>query len=57
MNRKKILIFMFGSSESLIINNINLNYDSSKNIGSTIENEEKKNVYPETLPDYSEKSI
>jgi hypothetical protein len=32
-------------------------YDSSKNIGSTIENEEKKSVYPETLPDYCEKSI
>jgi hypothetical protein len=48
---------MFGSSESLIINNTNLNYDSSKNIGSTIENEEKKSVYPETLPDYCEKSI
>lgn len=50
------LMGMFGSSESLIINDTNLNYDSSKKRGSNIEPEEMKSTYQESFPDYSKKA-
>jgi hypothetical protein len=50
------LMTMFGSSESLIINNTNLNYDNSKKIVSTSEPEEIKSIYQEAFPDYCKKA-
>jgi multimeric flavodoxin WrbA len=52
----EILMTMFGSSESLIINDTNLNYDNPKNSKSTLEHEEMKSMYQEAFPDYCGKA-